>query len=56
LSCGRDRAWEYLDMGIMTHMGNEFAIGQPKLVPPFIKHMSEEFFAELFTVVSLWFS
>lgn len=26
LSCGRDRAWEYLDMGIMTHMGNEFAI------------------------------
>jgi hypothetical protein len=22
----------------------------------FVKHMSEEFFAELFTVVSLWFS
>ena len=26
LSCERNRAWEYLDLGIMTHKGNEFAI------------------------------
>jgi hypothetical protein len=26
LSCTRDRAWEYLDLGIMTHMGNEYTI------------------------------
>ena len=26
LSCERDRAWEHLDFGIMTHMANEFVI------------------------------